>query len=156
MALFLRYKNRVWLAKEAGFYRVIFSPDFLPYRTITSRYLLSLVWIIINNIKQVYIINLWLFYGQKLRKNQEGAHDFGRKLHRKNYVANRPCHNSLRGWENWTLKTSILFGYKYMIFGCVYYLVIKKITYLYLSCIFVKSLCNNRPRRDGIIICDVL
>ena len=37
MVLFFRYKNRVWLAKEAGFYRVIFSLDFLLYLTDIAR-----------------------------------------------------------------------------------------------------------------------
>ena len=35
----LRFKNRVWLAKEAGFYRVVFRSDFVPYCTVMSRYL---------------------------------------------------------------------------------------------------------------------
>ena len=76
MALFLRYKNKDWLAKEADFYKVVFSPDILPYSMVMPGYLPSLIWLIINNIKQVYIINLWLFLWPKFKENIKEARSF--------------------------------------------------------------------------------
>ena len=81
MALFLRYKNRILDPKEAGFGGILFSLNFFQYRTVMSRYLPSLVWKFINNIKQVYIINLWLFYGKKFKEKYQGGPRFWNKNH---------------------------------------------------------------------------
>ena len=62
MALFLRYKNRILDPKGAGFGDDIFRIVFRPERTVTYRNPRFSLLKVINNIKQVYIINLWYFW----------------------------------------------------------------------------------------------
>ena len=76
----LRYKIRIQGLRKTSFGGTIFRLVFHPVRTVTHCnprfYLLE----VFDNIKQVYIIDLWcfwwLFYGLNLRKNFKGGHGF--------------------------------------------------------------------------------
>ena len=60
--LILRYKIRIQGLKESVFSGVVFRLVFRPERTVTYRNPRFSLLKVINNIKQVYIINLWYFW----------------------------------------------------------------------------------------------